>query len=85
MLTAISGLVLFMTGAAGGSGWIIPLGALFMLDRSWHAQHAYRQQFSVALADEILPYATMMSALQAGAMAAAAFGLGRLVGLVVAG
>jgi hypothetical protein len=85
MLTALSSLGMFVAGAVGGSWWIMPLGALLLLDRSWHAQHDYRQQFSQALADDVLPYATLMSVLQAAATAAGAFGMGRLVGLVLAG
>jgi hypothetical protein len=76
---------MFAAGAVGGGWWIMPLGALLVLHRSWHAQHDYRQQFSLALADDVLPYATLMSMLQAAATAAGAFAMGRLIGLVLAG
>jgi hypothetical protein len=85
MLTALASIVVFVTGVSGGSWWVIPLGTLFLLDRSWHAQHDYRKRFAPSLADDVLPFATMMAVLQAACTALGAFGMGRVAGLVLAG
>jgi hypothetical protein len=76
---------LLVAGTIGAPAWLIPFGALALVDRSWHAKLAYRGRFSIALADNILPYATLMCVLQAGITAVAAYGLGRILGVTLVG
>lgn len=85
MLAYIVGLGILAAGSVGLPLWLVPIGALFMVDRSWHAQLAYRGRFSGALADNVLPYATLMCVLQAGLTASAAYTLGKILGLALVG
>jgi hypothetical protein len=85
MVSFVSSIVLVVVGFVGGAWWAVPVGALFLVDRSWHAQLAYRRSLEVSVADDVLPYATMMCVLQAGLTATAAFGLGRFLGVALAG
>jgi hypothetical protein len=85
MIAYIGGTGILVAGLAGLPPWLIPIGALFLVDRSWHAQLAYRGRFSGALADNVLPYATLMCVLQAGLTASAIFTLGRMLGALSGG
>jgi hypothetical protein len=85
MVGFVVALGLLTAGFGAAPAWFIPVGALFLVDRSWHAQHAYRGRFSITLADNILPYATLMCVLQAGITASAAYGLGRILGAALVG
>ena len=85
MITYIVGLGLLAAGIGGQPIWLIPVAALFLVDRSWHAKLAYRQRFSGSRADNVLPYATLMCVLQASVTAAAAYGLGKVLGVALVG
>jgi hypothetical protein len=85
MIAYIAGLGIFAAGIVGLPLWLIPVGALFLVDRSWHAKITYRQRYSGPVADDVLPYATAMCVLQAGLTAAAAYGLGKVLGAALVG
>jgi hypothetical protein len=85
MFTVISSLVIGAAGFTGWPWWTVLMGTLLLLDRTWHAQHAYRRRFSMATATDVLAYATVMSVLQASLTATAVFGLGRLLARGMAG
>ena len=85
MTAILTILAIFAAGYAGTSWWLAPIGALFLVDRSWHAQLAYRGRFSGAGASDVLPYATSMCVLQAGLTAAGTFALGSILGSSLAG
>jgi hypothetical protein len=85
MIAYIAGLGILAAGLGGWPLWLIPVGALFLVDRSWHAQLTYRRRFSGSLASEVLPYATLMCVLQAGLTAVAAYGLGSILGATLVG
>ncbi len=85
MISYIAGLGLLAAGIGSWPLWLVPVGALFLVDRSWHAKLAYRQRFRGTLAAHILPYATTMCVLQAGLTAVAAYGLGRVLGATLVG
>jgi hypothetical protein len=80
MIATIAGLGLLAAGIGGWSLWLVPVAALLLVDRSWHAKLAYRQRFTGTMATHNLPYATTMCVLQAGLTAAATYGLGRILG-----
>jgi hypothetical protein len=85
MIAFLTGLGLLAAGLGGWPLWLLPVGALFLVDRSWHAKLAYRQRYTGAIAANNLPYATTMCVLQAGLTAVATYGLGRILGTTLVG
>jgi hypothetical protein len=85
MIATVAGLGLLAAGIGGWPIWLVPLAALCLVDRSWHAKLAYRQRYSGTMAAQILPYATTMCVLQAGLTAAATYVLGRVLGAALVG
>jgi hypothetical protein len=85
MIACLAGLAILAAGLGGWPLWLVPVAALFLVDRSWHAKLAYRQRYTGTMAANILPYATTMCVLQAGLTAAATYGLGRILGTTLVG